>query len=164
MTLKQIECPACGGMVTIDDSQDTCFCSYCGRQISVGERKTVVIRDEARLRELELHEAQRLRNEQLAEAQKQQQEEKAHALKIARIRWVLAIIVSTVLLFVFIIFFSRYTLLPLVLFAFIPFIFPFLYPMSDTQKERPHKTRCEIGLILAVVFYVLPSVITGLSR
>ena len=74
MELTKIECPYCGGQVIIDDNRDTCFCSYCGRQLSIKGRnssshkieKTVTIRDEARIKELDLIEKENQRAEKEA--------------------------------------------------------------------------------------------------
>ena len=72
MELTKVECPFCGGYVVVDD-RDTCFCSYCGRQLSVKGRniskqtieKTITIRDEAKIKEIELldKQAQRVERE-----------------------------------------------------------------------------------------------------
>ena len=63
MRLTKLECPHCGGNVSIDTKLDSYFCPYCGRQFSVDDEiqrieikktETVSYRDEAKLKELEL--------------------------------------------------------------------------------------------------------------
>ena len=74
-------CPKCGANLDIEEERTSFFCSYCGASISIDdevERKEVVhvIRDEAKLKELELEEVKRL---------KQEQEEKiAHDRRVKR--------------------------------------------------------------------------------
>ena len=62
-------CPKCGANLEIEEERTSFFCTYCGTLISIDdevERKEVVhvIRDEAKLKELELEEAKRLKEEQ----------------------------------------------------------------------------------------------------
>lgn len=93
MNLKQIECPACGGTVSIPEDQDTCFCTYCGRQLAIEGRlimivkQTQVIEDKAKLRELELQEQERLRQEKREQELRKAEEEKEQAFRNKRGLW-----------------------------------------------------------------------------
>lgn len=57
MDLKPITCPKCGGNVTIPEEQKTCYCTWCGAQLSIEDGSTTITYrtvDEARIKELEL--------------------------------------------------------------------------------------------------------------
>ena len=79
MTVSQIECPHCGGFTTFDNEHDICYCMYCGKQIALGERKTIVYKDIAKIRELELEEKRREENKK-----QKQLEEKARKKDLKR--------------------------------------------------------------------------------
>ena len=93
MNLKQIECPACGGTVSVPEDQDTCYCTYCGRQLAIEGRlimivkQTQVIEDKARLRELELQEEEHLRQEKREQERRKAEEEKEEAFRKKRGLW-----------------------------------------------------------------------------
>ena len=65
MNLKNLECPGCGASIE-NTGEGTYFCPYCGRKILLHDenRKVIVYRDEAKMRELELQEKARVRQEQ----------------------------------------------------------------------------------------------------
>ena len=59
MKIIPVECPKCGASFEIDEGRKTCFCQYCGTKIAIddGINRTVntnIIRDEAKIKELEL--------------------------------------------------------------------------------------------------------------
>lgn len=63
MKIIPVECPKCGAGFDIEEGRKTCFCQYCGTKIAVddGINRTVntsIIRDEAKIKELELREKQ----------------------------------------------------------------------------------------------------------
>ncbi len=88
MGLISLDCPNCGGHVQIDEDVDVCFCMYCGQQLLLKNRQVVIIRDEAKLRELELQEEERKRQEEQAKAKraaeiaKQKLEEEKHRRQV----------------------------------------------------------------------------------
>jgi hypothetical protein len=147
-TLKQIECPACGGTIQVPEDQDTCFCTYCGRQLAVEGRmvmivkQTMVIEDKARLRELELQEEARIRNEaRLAEMQKEA-EEVARKQKKRRTAWWLMLLLSPFLQFVLLFWFSAvYSASELKGAMLVPFMIPAImlginYPFRKLSWPR----------------------------
>ena len=59
MKIIEIRCPHCGGELHIGEDRKECFCEYCGSKLLFddGTVTTVqVVRDEARLKELEIEE------------------------------------------------------------------------------------------------------------
>lgn len=48
MAIRALKCPSCGADITIDDSREFGFCSYCGTQIQIGERINVHVTHEFR--------------------------------------------------------------------------------------------------------------------
>ena len=95
MGFISLDCPNCGGHVQIDEDVDVCFCMYCGQQLLLKNRQVVIIRDEAKLRELELQEEERKRQEervkakQAAEIAKQKLEEEKHRQQVRDWLWLL---------------------------------------------------------------------------
>ncbi len=64
MKLTTLKCPNCSGNIQLDHASDTCFCPYCGAQISIDDetiRVEITYKDEAKIRELEYEEAERKR-------------------------------------------------------------------------------------------------------
>ena len=41
MAIRALKCPSCGADITLDDSREFGFCSYCGTQIQIGEQINV---------------------------------------------------------------------------------------------------------------------------
>ena len=73
MNLKKLECPFCGGDISINQNVSSCFCPYCGRQFAVDDgvkrieiykTETIHYRDEARIKELDYQEQERLRQKE----------------------------------------------------------------------------------------------------
>ena len=61
MKLIRLECPHCGGMLSVREDETTVTCSYCGKQVAVDDEvkrseTTVHIKDEAKIREAQLNE------------------------------------------------------------------------------------------------------------
>lgn len=46
MAIRALKCPSCGADITLDDSREFGFCSYCGTQIQIGERINVHVTHE----------------------------------------------------------------------------------------------------------------------
>lgn len=46
MAIRALKCPSCGADITLDDSREYGFCSYCGSQIQVGEQVHVHVTHE----------------------------------------------------------------------------------------------------------------------
>lgn len=68
-----LTCPSCGAGITLEKNVDRCFCPYCGTQVHISDEVirseinysgTFSIRDEAKLKELELLEQARLKDEE----------------------------------------------------------------------------------------------------
>ena len=59
MKMIQINCPNCNGELTVAEDRKELFCEYCGTKILVEDDsvKTHIVRDEARLKELEMEQA-----------------------------------------------------------------------------------------------------------
>ena len=75
MELKNLECPSCGASLE-NASEGTYYCPYCGRKILLHNknRKEIVYRDEAKMRELELREQARVHQEQQQTAARQRED------------------------------------------------------------------------------------------
>jgi transcription elongation factor Elf1 len=74
MKLIKMECPYCGAQLQIEEGQKTAVCPYCGQSVTVDDEKKesiVTIKDEAKLKEAELHGQQY--QEQLKERQREEQ-------------------------------------------------------------------------------------------
>lgn len=72
MILKKMECPSCGADIIVKPNVEFAICDYCGSQVVVETNaKTIVYRDEAKLRELELQEQERRRREEQRQAEAQ---------------------------------------------------------------------------------------------
>lgn len=58
MGMQSIKCPNCGASIEIDETRETCFCTYCGSQIQRDPSNTVTHRtvDVAKIREIEANE------------------------------------------------------------------------------------------------------------
>lgn len=58
MNAISMKCPACGADFTIEEGRKECFCQFCGTHLYLDDENThtYVIRDEARLKEAEIHE------------------------------------------------------------------------------------------------------------
>lgn len=59
MKIVDIKCPGCGAELHISGDRMECFCEYCGSKILLDDeavRTVTVIRDEAKLRELQVEE------------------------------------------------------------------------------------------------------------
>ena len=59
MKVVDIKCPGCGAELHISGDRTECFCEYCGSKILLDDeavKNVTVIRDEAKLRELQLEE------------------------------------------------------------------------------------------------------------
>lgn len=54
MKITQIECPSCGANLYLEEDRATCFCSYCGKELSVGDRSVVIIHDAAKVKVAEV--------------------------------------------------------------------------------------------------------------
>lgn len=66
MKIIDIKCPKCGGELHIGEGRKDCFCEYCGSHLYFDdENRTVtrIIRDEAKLKELEIEEESRKKKE-----------------------------------------------------------------------------------------------------
>lgn len=37
MRIHQLKCPSCGAAIEIDESRDSCFCSYCGTKVYIDD-------------------------------------------------------------------------------------------------------------------------------
>lgn len=46
MAIRALKCPSCGADITLDDSREFGYCSYCGTQIQIGERINVHVTHE----------------------------------------------------------------------------------------------------------------------
>lgn len=74
MKLIKMECPYCGAQLQIEEGQKTTVCPYCGQSVTVDDEKKesiVTIKDEAKLKEAELHGQQY--QDQLKERQHEEQ-------------------------------------------------------------------------------------------
>ena len=73
MQIKKMECPGCGADLRVNPESNYCICEYCGTQVAVNNenRREFVYRDVAKLKEMELREAQRKRDEEAAIINKQ---------------------------------------------------------------------------------------------
>lgn len=84
MKIIPVACPKCGASFEIEEGRDKCFCQYCGTQIVIddGSRNitnTQIIRDEAKIKELELR-AKQLEFE--VEQARKKEEERTKQLEI----------------------------------------------------------------------------------
>jgi len=46
MAIRALKCPSCGADITLDDSREFGFCSYCGTQIQIGDQINVHVTHE----------------------------------------------------------------------------------------------------------------------
>ena len=46
MAIRALKCPSCGADITLDDSREYGFCSYCGTQIQIGEHINIHVTHE----------------------------------------------------------------------------------------------------------------------
>ena len=46
MAIRALKCPSCGADITLDDSREFGFCSYCGSRIQIGEQINVHVTHE----------------------------------------------------------------------------------------------------------------------
>ena len=80
MKVIDVKCPHCGGEIHIADNRKECFCEFCGSKLLIDDgiaRQEVIIRDEAKLKELEMEEeSARKLEERLIEVRKLQAEAK----------------------------------------------------------------------------------------
>lgn len=84
MKIIPVACPKCGASFEIEEGRSKCFCQYCGTQIVIddGSRSitnTQIIRDEAKIKELELR-AKQLELE--VEQSRAKEEERKRQLEI----------------------------------------------------------------------------------
>lgn len=59
MKVIDVKCPHCGGELRIGEDRRECFCEYCGSKLFIDDgiaRQEVIIKDEAKLRELQMEE------------------------------------------------------------------------------------------------------------
>lgn len=66
MKIIDIKCPKCGGELHIGEGRKDCFCEYCGSHLYFDDENrtfTRIIRDEAKLKELEIEEENRKKKE-----------------------------------------------------------------------------------------------------
>lgn len=66
MKIIDIKCPKCGGELHIGEGRKDCFCEYCGSHLYFDDENrtfTRIIRDEAKLKELEIEEENRKKSE-----------------------------------------------------------------------------------------------------
>lgn len=67
MKVVDFTCPHCGGALQIEEGRKQIFCEYCGAKLLFDDgtiKVVTVIRDEAKLRELELQKEEQLRKEE----------------------------------------------------------------------------------------------------
>lgn len=67
MNLKKLECPSCGGDISMDENSRILFCPYCGANIVSTYENEIVYHtiDEAKIREAELRHATELKQLEL---------------------------------------------------------------------------------------------------
>ena len=66
MKIIDIKCPKCGRELHIGEGRKDCFCEYCGSHLYFDDENrtfTRIIRDEAKLKELEIEEENRKKKE-----------------------------------------------------------------------------------------------------
>ena len=69
MKMMEVKCPNCNGQLSIAEDRADCYCEYCGTHILIddGVKRTInIIRDEAKLKELEEDREIRRLKEELA--------------------------------------------------------------------------------------------------
>lgn len=65
MKMIPVTCPNCRANLNIAADRRMCFCEYCGTKVIIDDsQKTVIYRDEARLKELELYEKEQSRRKE----------------------------------------------------------------------------------------------------
>ncbi len=150
MELFKLVCPSCGADIILEKSTNECFCPYCGNKFLFDDgvkrsEHTVYIRDEAKLRELELKEEARQRDDIRRNLEKQQLEKKKQdSLK----RWYYIAGSWTILFLGFVlaikygvahkssfIYSNKFDIL-LGAVAFAPVILPAFYPYEYSEKSR----------------------------
>ena len=71
MKVIDVKCPHCGGEIHIGEDRRECFCEFCGSKLFIDDgvaRQEVIIRDEAKIKELQIEEDRRRKiEEQLVE-------------------------------------------------------------------------------------------------
>ena len=173
MKLKKLECPYCGGSVSIDKNLDSCFCPYCGRQFSVDDEvqrieikksETVSYRDEAKLRELELKEQARERQEEEIRKRSERKAQIAQELQIKRKRWWKWLIIWFAL-WIGLIILALLVKKPdalLVMWGILwlgIFVFPSIYPKNEIENQAPIKTWFKWFGIIFGAMYISAAVI-----
>ena len=66
MRIAELKCPYCGADLQIEEDRKDCFCEYCGSHLYFDDENrtfTKIIRDEAKLKELEIEEENRKKKE-----------------------------------------------------------------------------------------------------
>ena len=124
MELVKIDCPYCSGFITVNEDAETCYCTYCGRQIGIksGTKKIKIhITDDARIKEAETAKDIRLKEIE----QKDKESMRNH----------------------------RYTIWPMlfliVLLAAMPFLLSLENYFSDNAKRKLEQQSIEQGMIHA---------------
>jgi len=86
MAARSLICPSCGGHIEVTQDLMQYFCPYCGANVTADDGiQRVLIRDEAKLKELELQEEERIRQEQ-------EEQRQAEILAVAKKRWRVALV------------------------------------------------------------------------
>ena len=87
MTIQfiSVKCPDCGAELSIDNSREFAFCSYCGTKILIHNENEKIYRriDEARIRETETERLIRLKELELLEKEQGDKRKRARA----KIKW-----------------------------------------------------------------------------
>lgn len=74
MAIEKIECPNCGGSITMDTDSPIKFCSFCGKQVLVDDGvQRIKITDDAKIKRAEVSE--RIRLEELKAQEKKERRE-----------------------------------------------------------------------------------------
>ena len=175
--LISLDCPNCGGHVQIDEDIDVCFCMYCGQQLLLKNRQVIIVRDEAKLRELELQEEERKRQEEQAKAKlaaeiaKQKLEEEKHRqqvrewLRLLIVTPLCGIILPIIIVWLFKLFGGQnvlFVILIIVLFLIVFVVLPILIitklPKRWTEKWTDSQltvVRIVGSILVIVIFYNL---------
>lgn len=138
MDTRSLTCPNCGGHIEVTQDLMRYFCPYCGASVAADDGiNRILIRDEAKLKALELQKAELLRKEQ---EEKQQAELLAKAKKRWRIAfvsywvaWILYTLILIAIPEVPDLFPNMHTVILLVWLFLGPLFIQFVYPFINSE-------------------------------